>query len=367
MKTMDKRFIGHVELPLQRVHLELTNVCQFNCVFCPKSEMTRSPGFMDTDLAKGLISEIKRHDICEKITFHVMGEPTLHPDFFDILDHARDESVNVGLTTNGAEVGREVGRRLAKYRLHQIDVSLQTPDEKCFDLRQAGKLSFDDYLSDILDFFTDCRAHDGHHTRFKFRFLNTRFPKKSIEIKFGPVRVISSTAELRRTFRYWTGRIYDVLKVEPSVRENAFKKIDRLVAYKWNVVEIYPNVFFETYMIQDWAHAFEERPIRKAWAGYCFGMRDHFSVLYNGDVTLCCIDYDGQTTIGNVNDASMEEILSSDRLGKIIRGFKRFRAVHPYCKICLGSSSLTSWLLKPISSIMALKILKPFFYKQIRL
>ena len=96
---MSARFVGHVELPLQRVHLELTNVCQFNCVFCPKSEMTRSPGFMDTDPAKRLISDIRRHDICEKITFHVMGEPMLHPDFFDILDHARDEadSRNSGL------------------------------------------------------------------------------------------------------------------------------------------------------------------------------------------------------------------------------------------------------------------------------
>ncbi len=364
---MNARFIGHVELPLQRVHLELTNLCQFNCLFCPKSEMTRSPGFMETDLARRLISDIKRHEISEKITFHVMGEPTLHPDFFDIIYHARDESVDVGLTTNGTELGREVGRRLAHYNLHQIDVSLQTPDEECFELRKAGKLSFNEYLSGILNFFADYRAHNGHQTRFKFRFLNTRFPKKSIEDKYGPVRVISSTAELRRSFQYWAGRIYDVIGVEPSVRERAFKQIDCLVAYKWNVVEIYPNVFFETYMIQDWAHAFEERSIRKAWAGYCFGMRDHFSVLYNGDVTLCCIDYDGQTAIGNVNDASLEEILSSDMLGEIISGFKKYRVVHPYCQICLGSPSLTSWLLKPLSSIITLKILKPFFYKQIRL
>jgi hypothetical protein len=155
--------------------------------------------------------------------------------------------------------------------------------------------------------------------------------------------------------------------VEPSVRQKAFKKIDRLEAYKWNVVEIYPSIFFETYMLQDWAHAFEKRSIRKAWAGYCFGMRDHFSVLYNGDVTLCCIDYNGRTAIGNVDDASLEEILSSDVLGEIIGGFKKFRVVHPHCKRCLGSSSMASWLLKPVASIAALKILKPFFYKQIRL
>jgi len=47
---MGTRFIGYVELPLQRVHLELNNLCQFNCLFRPKSEMTRSPGFMDLEI-----------------------------------------------------------------------------------------------------------------------------------------------------------------------------------------------------------------------------------------------------------------------------------------------------------------------------
>ena len=42
-------------------------------------------------------------------------------------------------------------------------------------------------------------------------------------------------------------------------------------------------------------------------------MQDHCAVLYNGDVILCCIDYDGNTKVGNVSDSSLEEILSSER------------------------------------------------------
>ena len=91
-------------------------------------------------------------------------------------------------------------------------------------------------------------------------------------------------------------------------------------------------------------------------------MRDHFSILHNGDVILCCIDYDGQTAIGNINNNTLEEILSSDRLGEIMKGFKRFQLVHPHCKLCLGSQSFTSWLVKPIASVIGLKVLRPFFY-----
>ena len=150
---MEKQRFGHIETPLKRVHIELTNVCEFNCRFCPKPDMERKYGYMDKGLAKRIISEIAQNNIAEKITFHVMGEPTMHPDFFEFLDHAASEGINVGLTTNGKNLGGPVGKRLAEYPLHQIDVSFQTPDEVSFELREAGNLAFDDYLKGILDFF----------------------------------------------------------------------------------------------------------------------------------------------------------------------------------------------------------------------
>ncbi|HXW69779.1 MAG TPA: radical SAM protein, partial [Dissulfurispiraceae bacterium] len=87
-----KKF-GHIEIPLKRVHIELTNVCDFNCIFCPKSEMKRPYGYMETGLARRIITELKADGICEKITFHIMGEPTLHKDFFGILHHAERQKM----------------------------------------------------------------------------------------------------------------------------------------------------------------------------------------------------------------------------------------------------------------------------------
>src|SRR5208282_3841624 len=126
--TYGMKKFGHIGIPLKRVHIELTNVCDFNCIFCPKSEMKRPYGYMDTGLARRIITELKARGICEKITFHVMGEPTLHKDFFAILDHAEAEGMKAGLTTNGGGLGGDTGRRLLDYALHQLDISLQTPD-----------------------------------------------------------------------------------------------------------------------------------------------------------------------------------------------------------------------------------------------
>ena len=321
---------------------------------------------MDTRLAKRIIEEIGENGIAEKITFHVMGEPTLHPDFFDILSHTQARGINVGLTTNGGGLGGKVGKRLIEFDLHQIDISLQTPDATSFALRKARALSFDTYLDGIMTFFDTYNAK-WPETTFKFRFLNTRFGKKEIESRKGPVRVISSTGELRTIFRKWAGRIYDMRGVRGEERDAAIGSINRLSAYKWNVVEVYPNVFFETYVLEDWGNAFGGEETRDAWAGYCFGMRDHFGILYSGDVTLCCVDFDGNTVVGNLNASSLKEVLSTPEMGKIMRGFKRFQLVHPYCRRCLGSRSFGSWLLKPVFSVAALKVLKPFFYRHTRL
>lgn len=295
-----------------------------------------------------------------------MGKPTIHPDFFEILEHAESVGVKVGLTTNGGGLGGSMGRNLLDHNLHQIDVSLQTPDKGSYALRNAGGRTFEDYVGGILNFFSSYMTQD-RDTIFKFRLLNTRFRKKNIEKRMGPIKVISSTRDLRRVFRNWAERIYEIFGVNEEKKNRAFRRIESLVSYKWNVVEVYPNVFFETYLLDDWRYAFEDERVRDAWAGYCFGMVDHLGILYNGDVVLCCMDFDGRTTVGNLHVSSLKDILSAAELGKIIEGFRKFKPVHPHCKRCLGSTTFLSWLLKPVASILALKTLKRFFYTHTRL
>ena len=106
--------------------------------------MTRSRGTMDQSLAKSAIDQIAELDIAEKITFHVMGEPLLHPGIWEILDHARTCRVKVGLTTNGALLRPETIKSLAERDLHQIDISLQSPDAESFNATRGTRIDFDE-------------------------------------------------------------------------------------------------------------------------------------------------------------------------------------------------------------------------------
>ncbi len=349
----------------QRIHLELTNRCNFSCVFCPDAKMTRRRGLMDEGLAKSALDQISRLDLAEKVTFHVMGEPLLHPGFFNILDHAGRLNIRVGLTTNGALLVPETIRRIAERDLHQIDISLQTPQRDSFAATRGTRVDFDRYRERLLDLLTACAVRPSPPI-FKIRIMTTRFAGRMRD-QLGIPDFLGTADALRETILEWTRLVRERLKTGPTDSEDLQRRIKRITIYGWNVIEISPKVFIETYVLTDWGNAFGQDTIIEAGHGYCFGMRDHFAILYSGDVVLCCVDFDGRTSIGNLAQSSLLDILNSPELESIMKGFKKGRLIHPYCRRCLGSNSRLGALMKPAAAMIGLKFLKPFFYRNYKL
>lgn len=355
----------YIPKKFQRIHLELTNRCNFSCVFCPDGKMTRKRGFMDEDVARSALDQIAELDLAVKVTFHVMGEPLLHPKFFAVLDHARERSMPVGLTTNGALLRPETIGELARRDLYQIDISLQTPDASSFLATRGTRMDFEKYRRGLLDLLAACAARPSQPI-FKVRIMTTRFAGKMREQLRIP-NFMGSTAVLHKTIEEWTESIYERLGKGPEELAKARERIKRIGIYGWNVIELCPNVFIETYVLTDWGNAFAEGAVVEAGHGYCFGMRDHFAILYNGDVVLCCVDFDGRTAVGNLNDSSLLDILRGPKLERIMRGFKSNKLVDPHCRRCLGSGSRLGAWIKPVASVLGLKLLKPFFYRKYKL
>jgi radical SAM protein with 4Fe4S-binding SPASM domain len=59
-----------------------------------------------------------------------------------------------------------------------------------------------------------------------------------------------------------------------------------------------------------------------------------FGVLWNGDVTLCCLDYDGQLKVGNVQDDSIETIMQGEAAKNIRASMLGRSALPPVCQTC---------------------------------
>ena len=67
---------------------------------------------------------------------------------------------------------------------------------------------------------------------------------------------------------------------------------------------------------------------------FCYGLKDHFGILSDGRVVPCCLDADGEITLGNIFKDKIEDILASERARSIVEGFKTRHAPESLCQRC---------------------------------
>jgi MoaA/NifB/PqqE/SkfB family radical SAM enzyme len=124
--------------PPVNVEIDLSNRCSRGCHFChfshthsrgPLSEVSLPPGveptgdLLDTDLALRLVKELADYGI-RSITWSGGGEPTLHPDFYQIIDST---ALDQGLYTHGGHINQPRAA-LLKQKCKWVYVSLDYPD-----------------------------------------------------------------------------------------------------------------------------------------------------------------------------------------------------------------------------------------------
>ena len=60
--------------PYKKAYLEITNVCNLSCAFCPKT--SREPRFVSVEEFSSLIEQVQ--PLTDYVYLHLMGEPLLH-------------------------------------------------------------------------------------------------------------------------------------------------------------------------------------------------------------------------------------------------------------------------------------------------
>ena len=101
---------------------ELTYACNLACVHCLSSSGRRDPRELSTEQCKAIIDELERMQV-----FYVNiggGEPTVRPDFWELVDYATAHRVGVKFSTNGVRITEEVAARLAASDYVDVQISL---------------------------------------------------------------------------------------------------------------------------------------------------------------------------------------------------------------------------------------------------
>jgi mycofactocin biosynthetic radical S-adenosylmethionine protein MftC len=116
---------------------ELTYACNLSCVHCLSSSGRRDPRELTTAECKHVIDELERMQV-----FYVNvggGEPTVRPDFWELVDYATGHHVGVKFSTNGVKITPQVARRLAGSDYVDVQISLDGATAEVNDaVRGAG-------------------------------------------------------------------------------------------------------------------------------------------------------------------------------------------------------------------------------------
>jgi mycofactocin radical SAM maturase len=120
-----RRLVDHFQYGLDApicLTWELTYACNLACVHCLSSSGRRDPRELSTAECKAVIDELQRMQV-----FYVNiggGEPTVRPDFWELVDYATAHQVGVKFSTNGVRITPETARRLAASDYVDVQLSL---------------------------------------------------------------------------------------------------------------------------------------------------------------------------------------------------------------------------------------------------
>ncbi len=266
-----------------KVYVEISNICNLSCAFCPGT--TRSKRIMTTDEFKIVLTKIK--DYTDYIYFHLLGEPLCHPQFEEFLKISEDMDFKVIITTNGTLLEKNKNILLESNSHYKTVISLHSFEAN------DNKTSFDKYLNDC------------------FTYAKNAENKKIVVL------------------RLWNNGGKDSLNAE------ILKQLENYFPKPWNEERNGTRIGNKIYLQYgdkfDWP-TLENNDINENV--FCYGLRDQLGILADGTVVPCCLDNNGEITLGNIFEDNIEDILNSQKAQNIYNGFSNRTACEELCKRC---------------------------------
>lgn len=273
---------------LKKAYLEITNVCNLRCNFCPGTR--REPGFLSPEGFQ--ILAVRLRPYTEYLYLHLMGEPLLHPRLETILDRAGELGFRVMITTNGTLLGEKGALLCASPAVEKVSVSLHS-----FEGNEGGG------LEGYLDLCISCARR-------------------------------LSAAGKRCALRLWNLDGADTRGAN-HLNGAILARLEEAFPGPWKEgrrgTTLAPGVFLEWGEKFDWPDLSAPEEDRPA---FCYGLRDQVGVLWDGTVVPCCLDHEGDVPLGNLYRQELAEILDSPRARAIYDGFSQGRAAEDLCCRC---------------------------------
>ena len=269
-------------------YIEITNVCNLSCSFCHGTK--RAPRTMSEEEFQRALSQVAPW--AKTVFFHLLGEPLLHPLLPSFIKKVKALGINPVLTTNGTLLSKK-GAEVIESDPYKVNISLHS-----FEANKMG-IPFEEYVNNVLDFAQNAAS--------KGIFVILRLWNDGGLDKLNDP-IIQKCRE----------RFSDEWVLNPRTKGSLSYRIADRIFIEWDSKFEWPDTSAPKY----------------EGDCYCHGLKMQIGILSDGSVVPCCLDSEGDITLGNIFSENLEDILSSPRALGILDGFKQRKAIEELCLRC---------------------------------
>ena len=274
----------------KKVYIEITNVCNLSCSFCPKTK--REYKYLSVEDFKHTLEQVKPYT--DYIYFHLMGEPLLNPNLEKFLDLAYENNLKVNITTNGTLLPKVKNILINSKALRQVNISLHS-------FEANNNVNFYEYINNVLEFCNESSCIRS------LRLWNL----DSYNLK-GDNKLNKDIIDILKNNFNYEGDLKTDLDMKKGLKIGDKVYLNSAEKFQWPTMDI--DIISEE--------------------GFCYGIRDHIGILVDGTVVPCCLDGEGNIPLGNIHKDTLENILNSERAMAIYNGFSNRKRVEELCKRC---------------------------------
>ncbi len=279
----------------RKVHIEITNICNLKCTFCPPK--LKPNGIMPLEKFDDINSQLTK--FTKELAFHVVGDPLVLSNLNEYLNISLKHDLKVNITTTASNINEKNYETLMNKTIKQINFSINSYNAN------SHKKTLEEYINPILDFI-DYAQNLKHEYFINLRIWNLDDTKSAREFN-------------EKVFELVNKRFDSEINIEDVYKDRPKNiRIARKVFFNFDEYFNWPSL--ENEFVSD--------------KGFCYGLDSHFGILTSGDVVPCCLDQNACINLGNTNTTSLEDILTSKRAKDMQNGFRKGEVVEELCQKC---------------------------------
>ena len=279
--------------------VETTSRCNLKCIMCDHPSMKREKKHMDMSVYTKTIDDMASLGL-GRIGLSRFGEPLMHPSIIEMIEYARRRGIRrVSMSTNATLLTERLAEDLIRSGLDDLAISIDGASKETFERIRVGA-NYDKVVANVE----------------RLMEIRKRLGAARPLVRVNAVLMEENKEEYPEILAKWRPIVDGV-------------RVSLMASY--GDVQAHSTVGDFNELVKD----NRIRPCPQLWT--------RLVVLAGGETTVCCADYEGKLSVGNISDHTIEELWNCTRIREIRDiNFRMDFDKLPICATCVGISK--TWI-----------------------